>query len=242
MGVALKAAVLAAVLAAAVATVWHQVATEPLIEAAIELEEAAHAGEAEEPAISRGAQRIGLGLALLLYGVSLALILGGVFALAQRWLPGASAGWRAAALVSAAAWAFALLPFLKYPGNPPGVGDPETIGTRQALYLAVIVLGALGAVGTLALGRRLEGRRTIGWLAALAAYAAFSAIVYLALPPNPDSTPIPADLLAAFRLRSGLGLVLFWAVFAAVFGLLVDRWASPASFGRRPSPAQETSS
>ena len=41
------AAILAAVLAALVATVWHVVATEPLIDRAIALEDARHAGEAE---------------------------------------------------------------------------------------------------------------------------------------------------------------------------------------------------
>jgi predicted cobalt transporter CbtA len=242
LNAALKAAVLAAVVAALVVTVWHQVVTERLIDAAIELEGAAHVAEAEEPVVSRGAQRVGLGLALLLYGVSWALVLGAVFTLVQRWLPGGSLGWRATALVALAAWAFALLPFLKYPASPPGVGDPETIGARQALYLAVIVLGALGAVGALLLGHRLEGHGALGWLAALAAYAAYAALIFLALPPNPDSTPIPADLLAAFRLRTGLGLVLFWAVFAAAFGLLVGRWASPASVGRRPPIVREPSS
>ena len=139
LGGALKAAVLAAVLAALAAIAWHAIATEPLIDRAIELEGARHAGEhREEPIVGRGAQRVGLGLALLLYGVSWALALGGTLVLAQDRLPGPTLGRRAALLALAAAWAFAVLPALKYPANPPGVGDPETIGLRQGLYVAVL--------------------------------------------------------------------------------------------------------
>ena len=235
LGGALKAALLAAVLAALMATAWHAVATEPVIDRAIELEVARHGGEhEEEPIVSRAAQRVGLGLALLLYGVSWALALGGTLVLAQDRLPGPTLGRRAALLALAAAWAFAVLPALKYPANPPGVGDPETIGLRQGLYVAVLALGVVGAVAALALGRRLHGRLgSAAWLVALVAYGAYCAVLYVALPPNPDPTPIPADLLAAFRLRSVVGLLIYWGLFAAAFGLLVDRRASRAPRNRR---------
>lgn len=37
-----------------------------------------------------------------------------------------------------------LVPALKYPSNPPAVGDPETVYYRQSLYLAISGFGALG--------------------------------------------------------------------------------------------------
>lgn len=243
LGASLKAAVLAAVLAALLATAWHGLVTEPLIDQAIELEEEHHGGEADEPIVSRRTQRLGLGVALLLYGVSWGLALGGVFALAQEHLPGRG-GWRATLLGLAAGWAVALLPYLKYPANPPGVGDPETIGTRQVLYLAILVLGSLGALALFAGGRRLSVRQTDRsarrtWLLALGAYLAYCAVLYAALPPNPDLTPIPPDLLAAFRLRSALGLALFWVTFPATFGLLVAREHARAATSLRPKTLPE---
>jgi predicted cobalt transporter CbtA len=227
LGASLKAALLAAVVAALLATTWHWVVTEPLIDAAIELEQAHHDGEAAESVVSRPTQRLGLGLALLLYGVSWALALGGLFSLIQAHLPGGSVGRRAALLGGLAGWTFALLPFLKYPASPPGVGDPDTIGVRQMLYFGILALGVLGAAGTLFAGRRLSGRGRTGWPIALVGYAVYCLVLYLVLPPNPDPTPIPADLLAGFRLRSGLGLVLYWFAFAVLFGMLVERWSAP---------------
>ena len=101
--------------------------------------------------------------------------------------------------------------------------------------MALLALGALGAAAALVLGPRLRGRLgPSAWPLALVAYAAYCAVLYLTLPPNPDPTPVPADLLAAFRLRSVLGLVLYWGVFAAAFGLLVNRRASRN--GARPRP------
>lgn len=246
LGGALKAAVVAAMLAALVATAWHALVTEPLIDRAIKLEEARHGGETEEPIVSRGAQRVGLGLALGLYGVSWALALGALFTLARAHLPGRSDGHRAALLGLVAFWAVALFPFLKYPANPPGVGDPDTIATRQILYFATLALSALGAFAALALGRRLRAGGTEGWVGraawpiALGAYAVYCAALYAVLPPNLDPTPVPADLLLGFRLSSALGLAAYWLVFSTAFGLLVGRWSDRASTrGRNPRPAPE---
>lgn len=51
-----------------------------------------------------------------------------------------------------------LLPFVKYPANPPSIGHTFTITTRSQLYL-VVVGGSLVLLGLAAyLGRRLSGR------------------------------------------------------------------------------------
>ena len=34
-----------------------------------------------------------------------------------------------------------LVPFVKYPPNPPAVGDPATINQRTISYLAILVIG-----------------------------------------------------------------------------------------------------
>jgi hypothetical protein len=53
--------------------------------------------------------------------------------------------WRGALLLAALAWwAIIVVPFIKYPANPPAVGDPETIGYRQSLYITMLLLSASG--------------------------------------------------------------------------------------------------
>jgi len=44
-----------------------------------------------------------------------------------------------ALLALAAFITIALVPMLKYPANPPAVGNPDTIGPRTGLYLSMLV-------------------------------------------------------------------------------------------------------
>ena len=184
---------------------------------------------------SRGAQQAGGAAGALLFGMAAGALMAVVFALVRHRMAAAD-DWRAAVTLAATSFATVfLVPFLRYPANPPGVGDPETIGLRQGLYVVVLVLGVLGTMAAIALGQRLRGQLgSSAWPVTLVAYAAYCAALYATLPPNPDPTPIPADLLAAFRLRSVLGLLIYWGVFAAAFGLLVNRRASRN--GARPRP------
>jgi predicted cobalt transporter CbtA len=108
------------------------------------------------------------------------------------------------------------------------VGDADTIGYRQALYLAFLGLSVLGTIvaGVVAYRR--------GWRVALAVLAVYSLAIFAAVPANPDPVTMPADIVTPFRLLSVLGLCVFWAVMGLVFGLLL-----PAEAGaRRPIPAR----
>src|SRR5436190_20161298 len=101
----------------------------------------------EPQLVSRGIQStVGALTATCAYG----LALGGLFALAFAVVQGRVARLRPRATATVLALAgytivFAV-PFLKYPANPPGVGDPDTIGRRTALYLAAIAVSVLSAV------------------------------------------------------------------------------------------------
>ncbi|MFD0889965.1 CbtA family protein, partial [Streptosporangium algeriense] len=56
-------------------------------------------------------------------------------------------------LAAAAFVAVVLIPFVKYPANPPAVGDPETINQRTVLYLVAVAIGIL-SVGAAAAAHR----------------------------------------------------------------------------------------
>jgi hypothetical protein len=143
MALVLRRGLLAGLIAGLVSGVYLLLVGEPVIDQAIRLEAAASGGAPAVEVFSRGTQRLGLVGATVLYG----LAVGGVFAIIHRLLePRMAAGtaWDKAVRLAAAGFGtLFLVPFLEYPSNPPGVGDPATAGTRTRLYLAAIALSAV---------------------------------------------------------------------------------------------------
>jgi len=232
----------AGLVAGVLAGLFALVLAEPSIDAAIALEEAAagasqaeaphaDAGARTEPGISRTTQKIGLVVATSLYGIGV----GALFGVAAAWARGRLAGdtWtRSLKLGAAAAGALVVLPALKYPPNPPAVGDPATIGGRTSLYLVTCVIGLALAGAAWAAGRRLGARqwRRPAIHATVAAGGVVSVAVALALLPDAQGVGgFPADLLWTFRLSAlGTQLVLLLGI-AVVYGALAVR-------GEQPSP------
>ena len=187
----------------------------------------AHTHEAEPELVSRETQA---GLGLFTGIVTFGAAIGGLFALVFAFVQGrvGRLGVRAtAALLALAGFvALVLVPGLKYPANPPAVGNADTIGVRTGLYflMLAISLGAT-ALATL-LAQRLSGRLG-AWNAGLAAAAFFVVAVgaaYAALP-SVDEVPehFSAALLWRFRMASwGIQAVL-WATIGLVFGALTER-------------------
>ncbi|RXS83947.1 hypothetical protein EST92_12530 [Streptomyces sp. TM32] len=199
---------------------------EPQVDAAIAFEEA-HSHEHEMEVVSRGLQSTaGLATGVLVYGVAL----GGIAALAFCFALGRIGrfGARATAVLlsGAALLAVYLVPFLKYPANPPSVGDPDTIGTRTTLYFLMMLLGVLLAVAATILGRRLAPKLG-NWNATVAAAAAFVVAVGLAYAFLPAVNEVPADfsatLLWQFRLSAIAIQLVLWTAFGLVFGHLAER-------------------
>ncbi|MCW8376515.1 CbtA family protein [Streptomyces justiciae] len=219
---------------------------EPRVDQAIAYEEA-HAHEhGGEELFSRTLQSTaGLSTGVLVYGVAF----GGIAALAYCFALGRIGrfGPRASALLLAVAGLVAVyvVPFLKYPANPPAVGDPDTLNQRTALFFLMIVLSVLLTVGTVILGKRLACRLG-NWNATLAAGAFFVLVVGLAYAflPSFNEVPehFPAALLWQYRLAALAVQVTLWTAFGLVFGLLAERQLAPkqaersAGAGNRPTP------
>ncbi|MEU8862092.1 CbtA family protein [Streptomyces umbrinus] len=204
---------------------------EPRVDEAIAFEEA-HAHEhGGEELVSRAMQSTGgLSTGVLVYGVAF----GGIAALAYCFALGRIGrfGPRASALLLAGAGLVAvyLVPFLKYPANPPAVGDPDTLNQRTALFLLMIVLSVLLAVAAVILGKRLAPRLG-NWNATLAAGASFVLAVGLAYAflPSFNEAPagFPATLLWQYRLATLAIQVTLWTAYGLVFGLLAERVLAP---------------
>ncbi len=222
---------LAGLIAGVVAFGVAYVVGEPPVSSAIALEESAAgeapdaavadhehdaaAGEAateehshgdDEELVSRATQSTwGLATATIVFGIALGGILGLLSAFAVGRLGRLTA--RASTMLVAGTGFVAVyfVPFLKYPPNPPAVGDPNTIGDRTALYFTMLAISVVAAIAAVVLARRLV--TTLGaWNAVLISIAGYVAVVLLAgwLLPVIDEVPadFSADLLWQFRMAS----------------------------------------
>src|SRR3954462_11841357 len=106
-------------------------------------EHSAEPAAEEDPLVSRSGQKAGLFLATGLYGVALGGIFAVGFTLLRRKLRTGNDAYAALGLAAAGFLGIVLVPFLKYPPNPPAVGDPDTITRRTVTYLLTLVIGLL---------------------------------------------------------------------------------------------------
>lgn len=221
---------LAGLAAGVLALVVAYLLGEPSVDKAISFEDA-HSHEHEMEVVSRSLQSTaGLATGVLVYGVAF----GGIAALAYCFALGRVGRFspRATALLlsGCALLAVYVVPFLKYPANPPSVGDPDTIGKRTTLYFLMMVLSVLLAVAATLLGKRLAP--SLGtWWATVVAVAAFAVVIGLAYQFLPVVNEVPADFPAAllwrFRLSALAIQSALWGGFGLLFGELAERQLNP---------------
>jgi predicted cobalt transporter CbtA len=225
---------LAGAIAGTVLGAINQLVVEPYIERAIELEmrnTIAQSGEVINPsefAAYRFWQRGGEIIAGTILGLSIGSLYGIVFAYTHGSVPGTN-NKRKALIVASIMWlVLFLMPALKYPPNPPAVGDPETIYYRQSLYVAFLAISGFSALGLALLYRKMVVASSNNAKKAMiiiipSAYAAVMAGAYLAMPANPDPINAPIDLVIGFRIASAITIGTFWALLGVVFGTFWDK-------------------
>lgn len=200
---------------------------EPVLRRALVVE-AARGGHdhGEEPLVSRTVQVAGGLVTAVVVGVVVGVVFTVAFARLRPRLPAATDLGRSLVLASAGFAVFALLPAIQIPANPPGVGDPATVGERTLLYALTILLGLLGIGAVLAVDRVLGGKVTVPVRAALDVSAGVVWVVALLVlvPDSPDRVPgdIPAELLWDFRVAGLAQLAVMWLALGLLFGVLVD--------------------
>ncbi len=223
---ALTAAIVG-LLAGLVAATFASIAGEPAIRDAIEIEEAnaeaaaAHdRGEAgadeddDEASVDRSDQSgIGLFSAYALTGAAFGALLALTSFALRRGRPDLLR--RIGMCGAILAGAFTVAPWLKYPPNPPAVGDPDTLTERQVLYVTIICIAALVGLAASVVGRRLREQRRpdhVRVTAVVATVAVPMLLAFALLPGAPDDVLVPATLVWRFRIASlGANLIL-WTV------------------------------
>ena len=230
VGKLLLRGMLVGLVAGILAFAFARVYGEPQVDKAIAFEEqqAQAAGEAPEPELVSRFTQAGIGLAtgVLIYGAAL----GGLFALVFSFVYGrlGSLGPRgtSALLALLGFLAVIVVPGLKYPANPPSVGNPETIAYRTELYFIMIVVSIAAMVAAFGLAQRLWNQLG-AWNASIVAGLAFLIVFGLVKAALPDINEVPekfsAVVLWQFRVASlGIQLVL-WTVLGLAFGAVVER-------------------
>ncbi|TNH29523.1 CbtA family protein [Micromonospora orduensis] len=224
---------LAGLVAGLLAGVFAYVVGEPHVEAAIAIEEAAaaHAEPAagghdhEDALVGRNGQRGGLFLATGLFGAAMGGLLATAYVLLARRRRDHDDGRSGLPLAGAALLGAVVVPFLKYPANPPAVGDPATINQRTVTYLLMVALG-LVAVWAGSLGYRAVGSEAPSGLRAAAAVGGFLLVAVVSYVVMPSFQEVPADfpatLLWDFRLASLGTQVVLWTGIGLLFAALMQ--------------------
>ena len=223
------AGLVAGILAYGVARIVGEAPVERAIAFEKQAHKAAHGGHDhgdEAELVSRGTQRgIGLFTGVVVYAAAFGGLFALVFAFAHGRIGKLSPRATSALLAAAAFLTLVVVPDLKYPPNPPAIGEADTIGQRTLLFVAMIVLSIAAMLIALTAWRRLQASLGV-WNASLAGGAIFIvlAVATHLLLPTIDEVPdrFPASVLWQFRISSiGIEAVL-WATVGLVFGPMAE--------------------
>ena len=165
-------------------------------------------------------QKSGQILAGGILGMSIGALFGIVFAYSRNALPKGHTVKKTFVLAAIMWFTIFLIPFLKYPANPPTVGEAETVVLRSILYLTFIAISGFSAVGFFMLYKKLENKKYLAFVG----YAVFITAVFFIMPPSPDEVTAPMDLVNGFRTMSVMAVTTFWIAEAIILGLLWQKY------------------
>ena len=161
-------------------------------------------------------QKSGQVLAGVILGLAMGSLFGIVYALSRNSLPGKNDVTKSVILAGIMWLTIYIIPFLKYPANPPTVGDGETVMLRAILYVSFIALSGIGVVIFYKLSQKLQNNKKYF---GLFGYVIFITILFFVMPENPDEITAPMNLVNEFRFMSVLGVSSFWLSVGLILGL-----------------------
>ena len=163
----------------------------------------------------RSWQKGGQILASTILGASLGSLFGIVFAYSRKSLPSDNNIRKTIVLAGIMWFALFVIPFLKYPANPPTVGETETVMLRGILYLSFIAISGFSVLGFYQLHKRLEANKKI---IAIIGYGIFITSVFFLMPDNPDKITVSTELVDGFRIFTFFTTSIFWLSLALILG------------------------
>jgi predicted cobalt transporter CbtA len=165
-----------------------------------------------------------------IYGISLSALFGVIFAYGRNsiLLPGSNHTKKALVLAGIMFLVLFLIPTLKYPANPPGVGNPQTIYLRETLYVGFIATSGFTALFLVFINKKFGDNNSLSSkkkaiIILPVIYAIIIVIAFVSFPPNPDKATIPMDLISNFRIAGAFTIGLFWLFLGIILGSLWDK-------------------
>ena len=219
---------LAGAIGGVLAFLFARTFVEPVITRALAYEEShEHGHEHGVELFTRGVQaNVGMGFGVLAFSVAMGALFAVVYCVLYGRVGNLSPRSLSVVLAGGMFLSLYVIPFLKYPPNPPATSLEETIRQRTLLYLLMVVLSAALLVAAVYLGHRLVAQfgRWSATLIGAGAYVVAIAVVMLVLP-TIDETPgdFSAEVLYKFRLYSLGTQFVLWAMIGLVFGSMADR-------------------
>jgi Probable cobalt transporter subunit (CbtA) len=201
---------------------------------------------------------VGIGVGMVFFGIAMGMLFAVTYAICLGRVGNLRPRSLAVLVAAAGFLAIYLVPFIKYPANPPSIGHPDTIKQRGGLYLLMVFASIALLVLAVRLGKTLKPRFG-NWQATVLAGAAFTVAVGVIMAILPSvghlafnqahygnqatETPaplvnakgvivypgFPADVLFAFRLYSVAAQLILWTAIGLVFAPLADRVLAPAT-------------
>jgi hypothetical protein len=232
-----------------------KVVGEPAVDRAIALESAMDAAKAKaehDAAVANGetppppeedyeivSRPVQAGIGLFTGVTVYNLAFGGLFALAFAILYGRIGDFSprvTAALVALSGFlAIYAVPIIKYPANPPSIGNPDTIGLRTAIYFGMILLSLASMIAAWNVRNRLVDQLG-AWNATLVGAAVFlvAVVIFAHVMPPLDEVPegFPAVVLWQFRMASLGAQAIMWTVLGLGFGAWVEHDFAQVKQGR----------
>jgi len=168
-------------------------------------------------------QKSGQVLAGIVLGIAMGSLFGIVYVLSRNSLPGKNDVSKSLILAGIMWIVIYLIPFLKYPANPPTVGDGETVVLRAILYISFILISGVGAFIFYKLSKKFQNnKKYLG----LFGYVIFIVITFFVMPENPDQITAPMNLVNEFRLMSILGVSSFWGSIGIILGVFWKKFGN----------------
>ena len=164
----------------------------------------------------RSWQKGGQILAGAILGTSIGSLFGIVYALSKKSLPSRNNIGKTLILAGLMWFTLFVIPFLKYPANPPTVGDGETVVLRGILYLPLIAVSGFMAIGFYQIFKRLKSKNRI---LPIIGYGVLISLVFFIMPENPDEISTSMELVNDFRIVAFLTGTVFWFTLALFLGV-----------------------
>lgn len=221
---------LVGLLAGLLVFVVAQFAGEPQVDRSIAFETSVDRAKGVAPGpeiVSRHVQKtFGLLTAVVVYGAAIGGIFGLIFAYSYGRFGPRRPRALSALLGGLGFVAVALIPSLKYPANPPAIGNPGTIGIRTATFFLMLLVSVAAMVLAIQTNKPLV-RRFGSWNGTLVSTAIFLTVAGVAgaLLPAIDEVPrgFPADVLWTFRISAWAVQLVLWGTLGLLFGYFTER-------------------